>query len=191
MRKVIYSMSVSLDGFIADRDGNIDWSTPDEGLHRFHNERVRAIGTQLCGRRLYEIMRYWETVADDPSASEIELEFAGIWQAMPRLVFSRTLERAEGGAELMRDDIATVVARLKEQPGGDIAVGGASLAASLVTLGLVDEYQLFVVPIVLGAGTPFFPPLDARIGLRLIETRRFDSEVVYLRYEVSGPADDE
>ncbi len=184
MRKLIYSMGVSVDGFIAAPGGDIGWSRPDEELHRFHNEQARATGAQLYGRNLYEVMRFWETAADDPSASEPVLEFASIWKATPRLVFSRTLERVEGGAELARDGLAETVARLKAEPGGDLAVGGAGLAASCIELGLVDEYRLFVYPVVLGAGTPFFPPLDTRIQLRLLETRTFASEVVYSRYEV-------
>jgi dihydrofolate reductase len=184
-RRAIYSMGVSLDGFIAGPDGDIDWSAPDDELHRFHNEQARDTGVSLYGRRLYEAMRYWETAEEaNPSAPEHELEFARIWKAMPRLVFSRTLEQVEGGAELVRADLAETVARLKAQPGGDIAVGGAGLAAGLMPLGLIDEYRQFVYPVVLGAGTPFFPPLDARIKLRLAETRTFASGVVYVRYEL-------
>lgn len=185
MRKLIYSMGVSLDGFIAAPDGSIDWTAPDEELHRFHNEQARAAGVHLYGRRLYEAMRYWETAEENPSAPEHEVEFARIWKRTPRLVFSTTLERVEGGAELARGDLAHEVARLKEQDGGHIAVGGAGLAAGLVRLGLVDEYRLFVYPIVLGGGTPYFPALDAPIGLRLAETRTFRSQVVYLRYELA------
>ena len=177
-------MGVSLDGFIAGPDGEIDWSAPDEELHRFHNEQARDTGVSLYGRRLYEAMRYWETAEENPSAPEHELEFARIWKATPRLVFSRTLEQVEGGAELVRADIAETIAALKEQPGGDIAVGGAGLAAGLMPRGLIDEYRQFVYPVVLGAGTPFFPPLDARIKLRLAETRTFASGVVYVRYEL-------
>ena len=186
MRKLIYSMGVSLDGFIAGPDGDIGWSRPDEELHRFHNEQARAADTQLYGRRLYEVMRYWETAEEkNPSDPEHEREFARIWKATRRLVFSRTLEQARGGAELVRTDLAETVAELKAQSGGEIAVGGAGLAASLMPLGLIDEYRQFVYPVVLGAGTPFFPPLDARIPLRLAGTRTFGSEVVYLRYEVA------
>src|SRR5687767_15744003 len=106
MGKLIYSMGVSLDGFIAGPAGEIDWSAPDEELHRFHNEQTRELGAHLCGRRLYEVMRYWETAAENPSAPEHEIEFARIWNALPKIVFSRTLERVEGDASLARDDIA-------------------------------------------------------------------------------------
>ena len=182
MRKLIYSMTVSLDGYIADPNGEIDWSAPDEELHRFHNQRVREIGAHLLGRRLYEVMLYWETAEENPTASDYELEFARIWKAIPRIVFSKTLEKVEGNARLTRDDVAGEVARLKQEPGKDLAVGGAGLASSLIDLGLVDEYQLFVSPVVLGGGTPFFPPLEKAINLELVETRTFDSPAVYLRY---------
>jgi dihydrofolate reductase len=189
MRKLIYSMQVSLDGFIAGPGGDIGWSMPGDELHRFHNEQARDTGVQLYGRRLYEVMRYWETAAEsDPSASETELEFERIWKATPRLVFSRTLERAEGGAELVHGTLAETVARLKAEPGADVAVGGAGLAAQCIALGLVDEYRQFVYPIVLGAGTPYFPALERRIELRLVETRTFGAGVVYLRHEAAASA---
>ena len=181
-RKLIYSMTVSLDGFIAAPDGDIDWGAPDEELHRFHNQQVREIGAHLLGRRLYEVMVYWETAHENPSAADYELEFARIWQNLPKLVFSKTLEKVEGNARLVRDGVAEEVAKLKEQPGKDLAVGGAGLASALIELGLVDEYRLFVSPVVLGAGTPYFPPLEERIDLELVETRTFASRVVYVRY---------
>jgi dihydrofolate reductase len=182
MRNVIYSMGVSLDGFIAGPNGEIDWSAPDEELHRFHNEQTRELGAHLCGRRLYETMVYWETADQNPSATEYELEFARIWQGLPKIVFSTTLERVEGNARLATDGVAEEIAGLKAQPGRDLAVGGAGLAASAARLGLIDEYRLFVSPVILGGGTPFFPALDERVDLELIETRRFGSRVVYLRY---------
>ena len=180
--KLIYSMTVSLDGFVADSGGEIDWSAPDEELHRFHNERVRELGAQLCGRRLYEVMLYWETAEENPAASDVELEFARIWRRIPKIVFSSTLERVEGNWRLAADGLAEEVARLKEQAGGDVGIGGAGLAASAIELGLVDEFQIFVSPIVLGGGTPFFPALKERVALELVETRTFGSRVVYLRY---------
>jgi dihydrofolate reductase len=182
MRKLIYSMGVSLDGFIAGPQGDIDWSAPDEQLHRFHNEQVREIGVHLCGRRLYETMVYWETAEENPSASDYELEFARIWKGLPKIVFSKTLQRVEGDARLVRDGLADEVAKLKEQPGKDLAVGGAGLASSCIELGLIDEYRLFVSPVVLGGGTPYFPALEERIHLELVETRTFGSPVVYVRY---------
>jgi dihydrofolate reductase len=185
MPKVIYSMGVSLDGFIAGPDGDFDWSAPDEELHRFHNAQMRELGAMLCGRRLYEVMVFWETAHLSPSISEHELEFARIWQATPKVVFSTTLERVEGDARLAADSPADEVARLLEQPGTDIGVGGAGLAASLIELGLVDEFRLFVNPVVVGGGTPYFPAVADRIDLELVESRTFGSRVVYLRYQRS------
>ena len=175
-------MGVSLDGFIAAPGGEIDWSAPDEELHRFHNEQAQALGAHLCGRRLYEEMLYWETADESPAAPEHELAFARIWQRTPKIVFSTTLEAVEGNARLATGDVADEVGALKQQPGGDLSVGGAGLAATCIELGLVDEYGLFVNPVVLGGGTPFFPPLEQRIELELVETRTFASRVVYLRY---------
>jgi dihydrofolate reductase len=182
-RKLIFSMSVSLDGYIAGPKGEIDWSPPDDELHRFHNERVRELGGHLCGRRLYETMVYWETAEQDQSLGETERDFARIWQALPKVVFSNTLDEVKGNTRLVRGDPAEEVRRLKEEPGKDLGVGGAGLAASLTKLGLIDDYELFVVPVVLGGGTPYFPPLEERINLDLVETRTFGSRVVYLRYQ--------
>lgn len=182
MRKVIYSMGVSLDGFIAGPGGEIDWSAPDEELHRFHNQQTRETGEQLCGRRLYEVMLYWETAHENPSIAAHELEFARIWQEKPKIVFSNTLKKVEGNARLVSDGVAEEVGKLKGQPGKDMAVGGAGLAATFMELGLIDEFRLFVSPVVLGGGTPYFPALDERIDLKLVETRTFGSRVVYLRY---------
>ena len=182
MRKVIFSMTASLDGFVADPGGAIDWSAPDEELHRFHNDRVREIGAQFLGRRLYEVMLFWETVEENPSAPEHVLEFARIWKGLPKIVVSKTLEKVEGNARLIRGDVAEEVAELKRQPGKDIAVGGAGLAATFTQLGLIDEYEIFLSPVVLGGGTPYFPALEERIGLELVETRTFGSRVVFLRY---------
>jgi dihydrofolate reductase len=182
MRRLIYSMGVSLDGFIAGSGGEIDWSAPDEELHRFHNQQTREIGAHLCGRRLYEEMVYWETADANPAAAEHELEFARIWKRLPKLVFSKTLETVAGNATLATGGVEEEVATLKEQPGDDLAVGGAGLASACIELGLVDEFRLFVNPVVLGGGTPYFPALEARIDLELVETRTFGSRVVYVRY---------
>jgi dihydrofolate reductase len=184
MRRLIYSMTVSLDGFIAGPDGAIDWSVPDEELFRFHTQHVQEIDMQICGRRLYETMVYWETAEESPLAAE-EVEFAQIWKALPKVVFSTTLESVVGNTRLARDSVDEEVSRLKEQPGKDIAVGGAGLARTCMELELIDEWRLFVSPVLLGAGTPYFPTLDERINLELVETRTFGSRVVYLRYRVS------
>jgi dihydrofolate reductase len=181
MRKLIYSMSVSLDGFIAGPGGAIDWSVPDEELFRFHHQHVQDIGVHLCGRRLYETMVYWETAEESPLAAE-QVEFAQTWKALPKVVFSTTLQSVVGNTRLARDSLGEEVSRLKEQPGKDIAVGGAGLARACMKLELIDEWRLFVNPVLLGDGTPYFPPLDEKIDLELIETRTFGSRVVYLRY---------
>jgi dihydrofolate reductase len=181
MRKLIYSMTVSLDGYIAAPDGTIDWTAPDDELFRFHTQQVQEIGVHLCGRRLYEAMVYWETAEESPLVAD-HVEFARIWKALPKVVFSTTLDSVVGNTRLARDGVGEEVSRLKEQPGKDIAVGGAGLARACMKLELVDEWRLFVSPVLLGGGTPFFPTLDQRTNLELVETKMFVSRVVYLRY---------
>ncbi len=144
MAKLIYSMNPSLDGFISGPDGNFDWSAPDEELHRFHNERIRALGGHLLGRRLYETMVYWETAHEDPAATDYMREFADIWQALPKVVFSKTLTEVVGNTRLARGGIAEEAATLIERRGKDIGIGGAELAGAAMKLGLVDEFRLFV-----------------------------------------------
>jgi dihydrofolate reductase len=184
MPTLIYSMSVSLDGHIAGPDGAIDWSAPDEELLRFHIEQTRELTGHLSGRGLYEAMLVWET-AEQTLTEPLQLEFAPIWRAIPKVVFSTTLTAVEGNARLARSDVADEAAELKNQPGaGIVSVGGARLAASLAEKDLIDEYRLFVNPVVLGGGTPYFPPLPKRLDLELIETQTF-SQVVYLRYRRS------
>jgi len=185
MAKMIYSMGVSLDGFIAGPGGDIGWSVPDEELHQFHNDQTREIGTHLLGRRLYETMVYWETAHENPESSPVELEFAGIWQQLAKVVYSTTLDSVTGNAQLVREVAPGAIAMLKQQSDADISVGGAGLGATCLQLGLVDECRLFIRPVVLGAGTPFFPPLRERIDLELVETRTFGSRVVYVRYRLA------
>jgi dihydrofolate reductase len=182
MRNLVYSMTVSLDGFIAGPSGEIDWSAPDEELHRFHNERMRETGVELCGRGLYEVMTYWDTPEAFSSGPDYEREFAQLWKDTPKIVFSRTLEEVQGNATLATGSVAEVVTELKQQPGKDLAVGGATLAAACMEHGLIDEFQLFVAPVVLGGGTPYFPAMEQRIHLELVEVRTFGSIVVYQRY---------
>ncbi|MFE7798620.1 dihydrofolate reductase family protein [Nocardia sp. NPDC057440] len=180
MRKLIYGFSVSLDGYINDRDGNIDWTNPDEELHQFHNDRYREIEVSLHGRRLYELMaEYWPHVPED--APRIEREFGRLWTEKPKFVFSRTLTEVHWNSTLISENAVEEVRRLKAEGDGVIEVGGASLAASLIPHGLIDEYQLFLSPVMLGGGTPIFPSLDKRIQLRLAETRHFNTAVM-LRY---------
>jgi dihydrofolate reductase len=185
MEKLIYSMSVSADGFIEGPDGDFGWSEPDEELFRFHTDRVRELGACLLGRRLYETMLYWETPDQDSAFGADEREFAEIWQALPKVVFSTTLESVEGNARLASGSVPEEVRRLREQVDGDLEVGGAALAAACIELDLVDEYHLFVYPVIVGGGKPFFPPTRASIELELVETRSFASRVVYLRYRRS------
>lgn len=181
MPTLIYSMSVSLDGYIAGPDGAIDWAAPDRELMRFHNEQTRELTGHLTGRGLYEDMLGWET-AEQTRTEPLELEFARIWKAIPKVVFSTSLTTVEGNARLARRDVADEAAALKDQPGaGIVSVGGARLAASLAVKDLIDEYRLFICPVLLGGGTPYFPPLPTRLGLQLVETQTF-SQVVYLRY---------
>jgi dihydrofolate reductase len=182
MRKLTFSMTVSLDGFIAGPGGDIGWSAPDEELHRFHNEQVRELGVHLLGRRLYETMLYWETADQDPALSEVALEFARIWQPLPKIVFSSTLDHVEGNARLATTSLAEEVAELREQEGGDVGVGGAGLASELIEHDLIDEYFVFISPVVLGGGTPYFPALQTRIELEMVETRTFGGGIVYVRY---------
>lgn len=186
MGKLIYSMSVSLDGFVETPSRSIDWVHVDEELHTFFNEEARAMSASLLGRRMYELMTgYWPTAASDPSATPAEVDFARIWKDMPKVVFSTTLTEVGWNSRLVRDDAVGEVARLKAQPGFDMDVGGPTLAAALIQAGLVDEYRLYVNPVILGGGRPFFPPLEAREELRLVETRQFAGGVVFLRYEAA------
>jgi dihydrofolate reductase len=171
---LIYSMGVSLDGYVAGPNGEIDWSAPDPALHQFHNDQTRELDAHLCGRRLYETMVYWETADDVPAP--VELEFARVWQALPKIVFSTTLTSVEGNARLAAGGLAEELAGLD----GRVAIGGAALAAEAARLGLIDEYGLFVSPVVLGGGTPFFAP-GVRLDLELVETRAF-GQTLYLRY---------
>ena len=183
MRKVIYSPMVSLDGFVEGPNRELDWGMVDEELHTYFNDQQNQIDTYLFGRRMYEVMTYWDTAETDLSNPEYVLEFARIWQRIDKIVYSKTLDRVQGNARLSRGNIVDEIAQLKAQPGKDMRVGGAAIAATLMRLGLIDEYQLFINPVVLGSGTPLFPSLDNAINLQLIETRRFGSGVVLLRYE--------
>ena len=184
MRKVIYAMSVSLDGFIEDRNGDLSWSFPDEELHKHFNDLESTFDIHFYGRGLYENMAaYWPTADENPSAPQPEIEYAGIWKRMPKIVFSKTLDRVGWNSRLVRGDIAEEVNKLKAQPGKDMSVGGAGLASSFMQLGLIDEYRLYIHPVILGGGKPMFGRLQDKIDLQLVETRRFGSGVVLLRYQ--------
>jgi dihydrofolate reductase len=184
MGRLIYSMSVSLDGFVETPSRSLDWVQVDEELHSVFNDEARGLSAFVYGRRMYELMvDYWPTAETDPEATPAMLEFARIWKDKRKIVLSTTLGQVGWNSRLVRDDAAAEVARLKAQPGFDMDVGGPTAAATLMRHGLIDEFHLFVHPVVLGAGTRFFPSLDDRIGLKLVETRTFGSGVVYLGYE--------
>lgn len=187
MGRLIYALSVSLDGFAAAPDGSLDWVQIDEELHGHFNDEAAGMGGSLYGRRMYELMAgYWPTAQDDPGATPAMKAFARIWAATPKIVFSSTLDHVDRNSRLVRGDAIAEVARLKAEPGFDMDVGGPTLAASLLRAGLIDEIRVYVHPVVLGAGLPFFPPLDTPIVTRLLEMRVFGSGVVLLRYE-TGP----
>ncbi|HEY1775777.1 MAG TPA: dihydrofolate reductase family protein [Solirubrobacteraceae bacterium] len=178
---LIYSMSVSVDGFIADREGAFGWTVPSDEQFAFHLAQTRELGALLCGRSLYETMVVWEI---DPSVRDGELRaaFADVWAALPKVVFSHTLDSVEGNARLAEGSLEEEVAAALEATDKDVAIGGAGLAASAIELGLVDELRLFRNPIVVGGGTPFLPPVSEHVPLCLVETRTFGSRVIYERY---------
>lgn len=181
-RKVVYSMTVSLDGFVNGPNREIDWHIVDEEVHTFVDGQQRDVGTYLFGRRMYEVMSFWDTVDIQSEVPGHVREFARSWKDTEKIVFSRTLEAVPPGYRLGGDDIVQEVDRLRSEPGGDIAVAGPGLAASVISRGLIDEYRLFVNPVILGSGTPFFPELNHKIRLRLVESRSFRSGVMYLCY---------
>jgi dihydrofolate reductase len=184
MGKLIYSMITSLDGFVSDRNGNFDWAAPDEELHEFINEQFRPVGTYLYGRLMYETMVYWETAHTAPEQPPFVLEFARIWQAADKIVYSTTLEEvASARTRMERTFDPDAVRKLKVESDHDITVEGPHLAAHAIRAGLVDEYQVFVGPAIVGGGNPFFPH-DVRVDLELRDERRFGNGVVYLRYGV-------
>ncbi len=184
---LIYSMSTSVDGFINDREGAFEWRAPSDELFRFHTALVSELGGYLLGRRLYEAMLVWET---DPSMRDNELRaaFADLWCAIPKVVFSRTLDSVQGNARLAEASVAEEAAAALDATDKDVSIGGAGLAAAAIELGLVDELRMFRYPVVVGGGTPFLPPVTDDVALDLIETRTFGSRVIYERY---GRARDE
>jgi dihydrofolate reductase len=185
MRSVTYSMGVSLDGYIVGPDGSIDWTAPDEEVFSFVTDEIRQVGVHLLGRRLYETMLYWETADQDPSLDDAMLEWAAIWKRLPKVVFSTTLSTVQGNARLVSGGLAVEIERLRAESGeGDIAIGGATLAAEAAGLGLIDEYRARVYPVLVGGGMPYFAQRERRVDLELVETRTFSSRVVYLHYRV-------
>ncbi|MFJ3841501.1 dihydrofolate reductase family protein [Streptomyces sp. NPDC090054] len=189
MRNVTYSMGVSLDGYVVGPDGGFDWTAPDEDVFRFYIDELRKIDVHLLGRRLYETMLYWETADQDPSLDAAMLEWTALWKPLPKVVFSTTLSTVQGNARLLSGGLAEEIERLRSEPGeGDIAIGGAALAAEAAAWDLIDEYQAMVHPVLVGGGIPFFPRDERRVDLELVETRTFSSKVVYLRYRVARQA---
>ncbi|MGY1809344.1 dihydrofolate reductase family protein [Blastococcus sp. SYSU D00669] len=190
-----YEMGVSLDGYIVGPDGGFDWSPPDPELFRFATDQIRELGVHVLGRRLYESMLYWETADEDPSHDELfeqvgisvdaRREFAALWKALPKVVFSRTLSAVRGNARLASGGLAQELERLRAAPGeGDIAIGGATLATEAAAAGLIDEYRPRVYPVLVGGGIPFFPQREQRVDLELVETRPLGSGIVFLRHHV-------
>ena len=185
MRSVTYSMGVSLDGYIVGPDGTFDWSVPDPEVFRFWIDEIRGVGVHLLGRRLYETMLYWETAEQEQSLDDAELEWAALWKPLPKVVFSTTLSDVQGNARLVSGGLAEEIERLRAEPGdGEIAIGGATLAAEAAALDLIDEYRAIVHPVLVGGGISYFPQGERRVDLELVETRTFNSKFVYLRYRV-------
>jgi len=176
--KLIYSLNVSLDGYAATPDGGLEWAMVDDELHTWFNDQARTLAASLYGRRMYELMAaYWPSGEDDPAATDAMREFSRIWKPTPKIVFSSSLEHVDHNARLVQGDVREVLAEVRREFDGDIDVGGPNLAGQFVQRGLVDEYRLAVHPVVLGAGTPFWPQLDAPLPLRLTENRTLASGV--------------
>jgi len=185
MRKVIYSMSMSLDGYIVGPDGSFDWGAPDEEVFQFWIDDIRQVGVHLLGRRLYETMLYWESADQDHNLDDAEREWAALWNPLPKVVFSTTLSMVQGNARLASVGVADEIERLRAEPGeSNIAIGGATLAAEAGDRGLIDEFQTMVYPVLVGGGIPFFARSQRHVNLELLDSRTFESGVVYLRHRV-------
>ena len=183
MGRLIYTLNVSLDGYIETLDHSLSWSVADDELLAWFADRARGLAASLYGRRLYELMSaYWPTAQDDPAATEAMRDFGRLWLAIPKIVFSSTLTSVAWNSRLVRGDVGEELARLRTELEGDYEVGGPTLASAFIKRGLVDRYELVVHPVILGSGTPYLPPLDAPIRLRLTDTRTFASGVTYLGY---------
>jgi dihydrofolate reductase len=185
MAKLICTAITSLDGYIADERGEFEWAAPDDDVHGFINDLERPIGTYLYGRRLYEVMAFWETAAAEPDPSPVGLDYATLWRAADKIVYSTTLQAASSArTRIERTFDPNAVRAMKDAADRDLSIGGPALATHAFRAGLVDEIRLFVSPIIVGGGNPFLPG-QLRLNLRLLDERRFDSGVVYLRYQVS------
>lgn len=186
MRKLVYSTSLSLDGYIDTSAGDPSWVFPDEELHKHFNDVEREIDTLLYGRRMYELMvEYWPTADQDPSAPSVILEYARLWKPVQKVVFSSTLHAVEWNSRLVRGDPVAEVASLKAQAGANLGVGGLALASTLASAGLIDEYRLYYIPIFLGSGKAAFSQIQERVKLKPVETRTFSSGTVLLRLQAA------
>jgi dihydrofolate reductase len=185
MRNVVYSMNVSLDGYIVGPDGSFNWSAPEEEVFRWHTEQTRGLAAYLIGRKLYEAMLYWETVEQSPDLDFDTVEWSAIWRSLPKVVFSKTLSEVEGNARLATGGLAEEVERLRAEPGdGEVSIGGAMLAGEALELGLVDEIRTIVYPVFVGGGIPFYPQRERRVDLERVEARPIGSQMVCVRYRV-------
>ena len=186
MRSVTYAMGVSLDGYIVGPDGGFDWTAPDPEVFRFWIDEIRQVDVHLLGRRLYETMLYWETAEQEQELDDAELEWVALWNPLPKVVFSTSLSAVQGNARLASGGLVTEIERLRAEPGeGEIAIGGATLAAEAAEAGLIDEFRIMVHPVLVGGGIPYFPRGERRVDLELVETRTFGAKFVYLRYRVA------
>jgi dihydrofolate reductase len=181
--KLVYTMNVSLDGFVATPSGDLEWASIDDEIHAWFNELEASAAASFYGRRLYDVMAaYWPGGEEDPDGTEVTREFSRIWKAMPKIVFSRTLDHVDHNSRLVSGDVGAVLADTRKEFDGDLHVGGPTLAGQFIQRGLVDEFRTVVHPVVLGAGLPFWPALNARLRLRMTESRTFSSGVEVRTY---------
>ncbi|MEV5971934.1 dihydrofolate reductase family protein [Streptomyces sp. NPDC051921] len=184
MRKLIYGMNLSLDGYIAAPGDDIGWSVPSDELFQFWSVQLQATDLSLYGRKLWQTMSsHWPTADQQPDATPAEIEFARRWRDMSKVVFSSTIDEVEGNTRLVTGDAVAEISRLKAEDGGPMAIGGATLAGAAMRAGLIDEYLLATAPVLVGGGTPFFTALDSRVNLNLVETRTLPGGVLLTRYE--------
>jgi len=183
MGRLIYTLNTSVDGFVETPDHSLDWSVGDDELLAWFADRARGLAASLYGRRLYETMSaYWPTAPEDPPATDAAREYKRLWLSIPKIVFSSTLTAVDWNSRLVSGDVGEQLERLRAELDGDFEVAGPTLAAQFVQRGLVDRYEVVVHPVIIGAGTPYLPPLETRIRLRLTDTRTFSSGVTYLGY---------
>ena len=188
MAALIYSVISSVDGYVVDDSGHFDWAAPDEQVHAFVNDQERRIGTYLYGRRMYEVMKVWQTMSDEPG-SEVTRDYAEVWRAADKVVYSRTLESVHTPRTRLEHALdPSAVQELKRTASSDLSIGGPTLAGHALLAGLVDEVHQFLCPIVVGGGH-YFLPRGLRARLELIDERRFDAGVVFLSYRIGAPSD--